>query len=148
MNVRLFSSSDASKITELSTRQLQYWDKTELIYPSVIRANGRGSRRLYSERDLLQLKIIRKLIDSGMSVQSIRKSLLFLRKLFDGNHPLTELVLVSDGHSIYAYRDTDTILDTLRDGQQIFRLTLDELIKELNNQINEVYQEYSPSRID
>ena len=143
MTPELFTSSETSKITSLSQRQLQYWDDTDLVCPSVLRAQGRGSRRLYSEQDLFRLKVIKGLLDVGMSVQSVRRSLVFLRKLFYGNQPLDEIILVSDGHSIYAYRDTDTILDTLHDGQQVFRLALGELTKEVRHEIDRVFRGYA-----
>ena len=145
MAEEIFTSSETSKVTKLSLRQLQYWDKTDLISPSVLRGRGRGSRRLYSQDDLLQLKVVKKLLDVGMSVQSVRKSLAFLRKLLDGRRVLADLVLVSDGYSIYAYRDNDTILDTLHEGQQVFRLALGELAKEVKNEIEHIREEYVPS---
>jgi len=88
---------------------------------------------------------VKKLLDVGMSVQSVRKSLAFLRKLLDGRRVLADLVLVSDGYSIYAYRDNDTILDTLHEGQQVFRLALGELAKEVKNEIEHIREEYVPS---
>ena len=136
MSQEVFTSAEASRITGLSTRQLQYWDKTDLAHPSVLRAKGQGSRRLYSQQDLFQLKVVKGMLDAGMSVQSLRRSLAFLRKLLNGQHALDELVLVSDGRSIYAYRDTDTILDTLHEGQTVFRLALGELTEEMKYQIN------------
>jgi len=90
---------------------------------------------------------VKTLLDVGMSVQSVRKSLAFLRKLLDGHRVLSDLILVSDGYSIYAYRDNDTILDTLHDGQQVFRLALGELAKEVKNEIKHVHEEHVPSAI-
>lgn len=145
MNVELFTSSDTSRITRLSLRQLQYWDDTDLVCPSVLRARGRGSRRLYLEQDLVRLKVVKRLLDMGMSVQSMRRSLAFLRRLMDGRQPLDELTLVSDGHSIYAYRDDDVILDTLHDGQQVFRLSLGELSKEVRGDIDRGFRAREPT---
>jgi len=147
MDQEFFTSPETSRITRLSLRQLQYWDKTDLVTPSILRGRGRGSRRLYSQDDLLQLKVVKTLLDVGMSVQSVRKSLAFLRKLLDGHRVLSDLILVSDGYSIYAYRDNDTILDTLHDGQQVFRLALGELAKEVKNEIKHVHEEHVPSAI-
>jgi len=136
MSQEIFTSAETSKITGLSVRQLQYWDKTDLAHPSILRAKGQGSRRLYSQQDLFQLKIVKGILNGGISVQSIRRSLAFLRKLLNGQHALDELVLVSDGHSIYVYRDNDTILDTLHEGQTVFRLALGELTEEIKYQIS------------
>ena len=138
MDQEVFTSAETSKITGLSTRRLQYWDKTDLAHPSILKATGQGSRRLYSKQDLFQLRVVKRIIDSGISVQSVRRSLAFLRKLLNGKHSLEDLILVSDGYSIYAYRDDDTILDTLHAGQTILRLALGELLAEIKSQTDHV----------
>lgn len=135
LNIQIFGTKDASKVAGLTIRQLQYWDKSNLISPSVSRF--KGNRRLWTESDLLRLLIIKKLQDAGMSVQSIRKSLNFIQSLLAEHNP-TDLILVSDGYTIYAYKDTDTILDTLHAGQQVFRLTLGEVAKEMKREIEKL----------
>jgi DNA-binding transcriptional MerR regulator len=136
MGQEVFTSAETSRITGLSARRLQYWDKTDLAHPSILRARGQGSRRLYSKQDLFQLRVVKGILDAGISVQSVRRSLAFLRKLLNGKHTLDNLILVSDGRSIYAYRDNDTILDTLHAGQTVFRLALGELSEEMKHQID------------
>ena len=131
MRQEVFTSAEASRITSLYTRQIQYWDKTALVQPSILRARGQGSRRLYSQQDLFTLRVVKGLLDAGMSVQSVRRSRAYLGRLLNGKQALEELVLVSDGHSIYAYRDNDTMLDSLHEGQTVFRFALGELIEEV-----------------
>jgi len=96
---------------------LHYWDKTGLVKPSVRPAAGRGSRRLYSFRDLVQLLVVSRLRDMGVSLQRIRKCLAFLRKRFpDLEAPLAGVSLVTDGENVFLLTDNpDKVLDTLRE---------------------------------
>ena len=146
--MKIFTSVEIAKIIGSSVRQLQYWDETGLIYPSIMRATGRGTRRLYSEIDLLLLAIVKRLLDAGMSVQCIRHSITFLQKLLDSRPQLAELVLVSDGSSVYAYHHNDTILGMLHENQQVFRLRLGDLAAEFGDKIGHVYSTYIKNRSD
>ena len=100
----------------LPVSALHYWDRTGLIKPSVRPAAGRGSKRLYSFRDLVQLQVVSRLRDLGLSLQRIRKCLDFLRKRFPHlDAPLAELSLVTDGETIFLLTDEpDKVLDTLK----------------------------------
>jgi len=96
---------------------LHYWDRTELTKPSVRPAAGRGSRRLYSFRDLVQLLVVARLREMGLSLQRIRKCLAFLRKHFlELEAPLAELSLLTDGETVFLLTDDPAkLLDTLRE---------------------------------
>ena len=95
---------------------LHYWDRSDLLKPSLRPATGRGSRRLYSFTDLVQLLVISRLRELGLSLQRIRRCLLFLRRKFPHlEAPLAELSLVTDGEAIFLLTDEpDKVLDTLR----------------------------------
>lgn len=141
--MKFFTSSEIAQIIGTSIRQLQYWDDTGLVYPSIMKATGRGTRRLYSELDLLLLKVIKKLLDSGISIQCIRRSISFLQKLLKDSPQVAELVLVSDGHYVYAYKKNDNILGILHKGQQILRLGIGDIVKEAGTQIEHVQNMYN-----
>jgi DNA-binding transcriptional MerR regulator len=100
----------------LPVSALHYWDRTGLIKPSVRPAAGRGSKRLYSFRDLVQLLVVSRLRALGLSLQRIRKCLDFLRQRFPHlDAPLAELSLVTDGETVFLLTDEpDKVLDTLR----------------------------------
>ncbi|MCC6642201.1 MAG: MerR family transcriptional regulator [Deltaproteobacteria bacterium] len=92
---RLFRSSDVQQLLRLSRRQLQYWADTDLVRPD---ARTRGGHHRYTLEDLVALKAAKRLIDAGVSVQRIRKSIQALRRTLPTvRRPLAELVLVATG---------------------------------------------------
>jgi len=127
-----FTASDVSKITRISIRRLVYWDDVELVQPSLKAASGKGSRRLYSLQDLVELTIVAKLLDGKLSLQRIRKSLSCIRSL---PIPFLELVIVSNGDTIYACKSNDFVVDTLRHGQTVLKLIVADLIREVEEQV-------------
>ena len=145
--MKIFTSVEIARIIGSSVRQLQYWDDTGLIYPSIMRAAGKGTRRLYSEVDLLLLTIVKRLLDAGMSVQCIRRSSNFLHKLLRNRSQLAELVLVSDGNSVYAYHHNDNILGLLHESQQVFRLDLGDLVKDIRGRMGHACRTYVENRV-
>ncbi len=116
-----FNIEAASKITDVSERQIRYWDKTGLVRPSVQAAHGRGSRRLYSFEDLLDLRVIARLRDAGVSLQKVRKVASYLRRHHgDLRRPLAQHRLITDGETAFHISsDTKSIEDTLRRGQSV-----------------------------
>lgn len=69
----IYSSSELARLTGMSLRQIDYWDRTNLIHPSAQAAHGSGSRKRYSENDLLQVKVVARLVTAGVTIQAIRK---------------------------------------------------------------------------
>ena len=90
------------RLVGITYRQLDYWARTNLIKPSLQDAKGSGSQRLYSFPDVIQLKVIRKLLDAGMSLKKIRQAVLILREQMQSRSPLADVTLLSDGATIYA----------------------------------------------
>jgi len=133
--VNAFSSAEVSQITGISCRQLAYWDITGLLKPSVRPALGRGSRRLYSIRDLVELKIIIRLLNSSLSLQRVRNSLQFIKVLPE---PLEDVIILTDGNTIYLYKDKEIFLDTLNQGQTVLRIVVEDLITELEEKVSQV----------
>jgi len=128
-----FNSKTVSKIIGIPTRVIDYWDRTNLIKPSISEASGCGSVRLYSFTDLIQFKVAKFLRDRGISLQKIRKSLNYLRKhLPEVEKPLAQLRFLTDGESIFILTNKDReIIDTLKKGQYIFAIAIEPLVKEL-----------------
>jgi len=124
------------KIVKLTKRQLDYWDRSHFMKPSISEASGYGSVRLYSFIDLIQLKVAKTLKDHGVSVQKMRKSLNFLKKHRpEIEKPMAELKFITDGESIFVLTsDKKVVLDTLRK-QFVFSIALDKIFEELNGEL-------------
>jgi len=138
-----FNTKTVIRITGLTQRQIDYWDRTHFIKPSVKEASGYGTARLYSFIDLVQLKVAKMLIDKGISLQKIRKSINYLKKNFpDIEKPLAEMRFITDGETLFVLTDNKKkILDTLAKGQMVFALAIGELIEELTGEVQKLDQE-------
>jgi len=138
-----FNSKAASRITGLSFRQIDYWDRTHFIKPSVSEASGYGSFRLYSFNDLIQLKVAKTLMDKGISLQKIRKAITYLKKnMPEIERPLAELSFLTDGETIFVLtKDRKTIIDTLKNGQLVFSIALGKIIEELKGEVSTLQKE-------
>jgi DNA-binding transcriptional MerR regulator len=135
-----FNTKTASKITGLSIRQIDYWDRTHFIKPSVNEASGYGSIRLYSFNDLVQLKVAKTLLDKGVSLQKIRKALIYLKKNMPGiKKPLLEIRFLTDGDSVFVLtRNEKKIIDTLKSGQLVFSIALGEIVESLKGEVHTI----------
>ena len=98
-----FTAQQATRLTNCTPHQLRYWDKVGLVEPSSQQTGGRpGRRRLYTFRDLVALRVVKSLLDNGMSVQRVRRAWDYLRRTADMDTHLAEVRLVTDGHTIFA----------------------------------------------
>ena len=111
------------RLVGISYRQLDYWARTGLVTPSVRAADGSGSQRLYSFTDLVELRIIKRLLDAGVSLQRIREAIRYLRKESSGR-PLTDVTLMSDGRRIFACTSGEEVVDVLSHGQAVFGIAV------------------------
>ncbi len=109
-------------------RQLDYWDKTGLVKPSLRPTSGRGSRRLYSIEDIFELKILVRLLDSSLPLQRIRSSFRFIR---GQSKNLASFLVMTDGKTVYFYEDENVLVDTLKQGQTVLRIAVQDLISEV-----------------
>ncbi len=123
-----FRTSEVSHVVGATYNQLVYWDKTGLVSPSLRAASGRGSRRLYSVEDIFELKILMKLLDSSLPLQRIRSSFRFIR---GQSKTLSSFVVLTDGKTVYFYEDYDVLVDTLKEGQTVLRIAVQDLIAEV-----------------
>jgi DNA-binding transcriptional MerR regulator/DNA-binding transcriptional regulator YiaG len=113
----------------ITRRQLDYWAQTGLVEPSVRVGHGSGSRRLYSFRDILVLKVIKRLLDTGISLQQIRAAVQHLRD--HGTEDLAQVTLMSDGVSVYEATSTDQVVELLEGGQGMFGIALGRVWREV-----------------
>jgi predicted RNase H-like HicB family nuclease len=129
-----------TKIIGIPLRVIDYWDRTNFIKPSVNEASGYGSMRLYSFTDLIQFKVAKFLRDQGLSLQKIRKSLNFLRKhLPEIEKPLAQLRFLTDGETIFVLTNKNReIIDTLKKGQCVFTIAIEELINDLKGKTSKI----------
>jgi DNA-binding transcriptional MerR regulator len=123
----------ACQVAGITYRQLDYWARTKLVQPSIRTAHGSGSQRLYSFRDILVLKIVKGLLDTGISLQNIRRAVDKLGNL--GVDDLAGITLVSDGKTVYECRSAEEVIDLLAGGQGVFGIAVPGLMKELSGTI-------------
>ena len=132
-----FTAQQASELTKCTAHQLRYWDKVDLVKPSLQSTDGRpGRRRLYSFRDLVALRVVKSLLDNGMSVQRVRRAWDYLRRTADMDTHLAEVRLVTDGHTIFRVaQDEDELLDALRQGQLAFFVAINEIARSVEDDV-------------
>ncbi|MEZ2121386.1 MULTISPECIES: MerR family transcriptional regulator [unclassified Corynebacterium] len=124
----------ACQVANITYRQLDYWARTDLVVPSIRSARGSGSQRLYSFKDILVLKIVKGLLDTGISLQNIRQAVEKLRDL--GVEDLATITLVSDGTTVYECRSAEEVIDLLGGGQGVFGIAVPGIMKELTGSIS------------
>lgn len=125
----------ACQIAGITYRQLDYWARTKLVTPSIRTAHGSGSQRLYSFKDLLVLKVVKRLLDTGVSLQNIRLAVEHLREC--GVRDLARVTLFSDGTTVYECTSPEEIVDLLQGGQGVFGIAVSGAMQEISGSIHE-----------
>ena len=128
-----YRGATACSAAGISYRQLDYWARTGLVEPSIRTASGSGSARLYGFRDILVLKIVKRLLDAGVSLQNIRTAVNHLRDR--GVTDLERITLMSDGASIYECASSDEIIDLLAGGQGVFGIAVGKVWSEVEGSL-------------
>ena len=126
----------ACRAAGITYRQLDYWARTGLVEPSVRGATGSGTQRLYSFRDILVLKVVKRLLDAGVSLQNIRKAIEALRSR--GTEDLAQITLISDGTTVYECRSPEEVVDLLQGGQGVFGIAISGAFKEIQGSLAEL----------
>jgi len=136
--VDAFTAQQACQLTGCTPHQLRYWDRVDLLRPSIQGTGGRpGRRRLYSFRDLVALRVVKSLLDNGMSVQRVRRAWDYLRRTGDMEHHLSEVRLITDGESIFRVAsDDEGVVDALREGQLAFFVAINEITRDVEEDIS------------
>jgi DNA-binding transcriptional MerR regulator len=125
-----YSSRSICNIIGLTYKQLDYYARTNFIIPSIQIADGYGSRRLYGFNDALQLKVVKKLLDAGVSLQKIRK----IKKYLEGfNYKLQNVTILSDGSKVYLCTSAKEVYDVMQMGQGVFALALGKVLQDLQD---------------
>ncbi len=124
----------AMRAAGISYRQLDYWARTGLVEPSIRAAAGSGSQRLYSFRDLVVLRVVKSLLEAGVSLQNIRKAIDTLRA--HGVEDLAGITLISDGTTVYECRSPEEVVDLLQGGQGVFGIAISGAFKEIKGSLS------------
>ena len=128
-----YRGATACSAAGITYRQLDYWARTSLVEPSIRSATGSGTARLYGFRDILVLKIVKRLLDAGVSLQNIRTAVDHLR--VRGVTDLERITLMSDGASIYECTSADEIIDLLAGGQGVFGIAVGKVWHEVEGSL-------------
>jgi DNA-binding transcriptional MerR regulator len=131
----------ACRAAGITYRQLDYWARTGLVEPSVRSATGSGTQRLYGFRDILVLKVVKRLLDTGVSLQLIRSAVEHLRER--GVDDLAQITLMSDGASVYECTSADEVVDLVQGGQGVFGIAVGRVWREVEGSLAELPGERS-----
>ncbi len=126
----------ACRAAGITYRQLDYWARTGLVEPSIRNASGSGSQRLYSFRDILVLKVVKRLLDTGVSLQQIRTAVHHLHER--GVDDLAGITLMSDGASVYECTSADEVIDLVQGGQGVFGIAVGRVWREVEGSLAEL----------
>ena len=132
MNDQGYRVPEVCRIVGITYRQLDYWARTELVIPSVRDASGSGTQRLYSFQDLVTLRVIKSLLDTGVSLQRVRKAVEHLQAM---EEPLSGVTLMSDGQGVYEAHSPEAVIDLLRQGQGVFAIALDRVREDVETAV-------------
>ncbi len=140
MNEQGFSGKRTAEIVDITYRQLDYWARTDLVRPTMAEAQGSGSRRLYSYRDLLELKVIKSLLDSGIRLEQVRKVFAYMRNQLGEDVASANLVI--DGSNSVLVNTGEELIDLLQNGQGVLNvLPLAGVKEEVDTRIISLYPE-------
>lgn len=136
----------ACRAAGISYRQLDYWARTGLVSPTIRPATGSGTHRLYGFRDILVLKVVKRLLDTGVSLQQIRTAVEALRER--GISDLAQITLMSDGASVYECTSTDEVIDLVQGGQGVFGIAVGRVWREVEGTLATLPAERIDSLVD
>lgn len=124
----------ACAAADVTYRQLDYWARTDLVTPSIRNAHGSGSQRLYSFHDILTLKIVKRLLDAGLSLQTIRTAVTHVRTR--GLSDLATMTLMSDGVSVYDCTTESEVIDLVHNGQGVFGIAVGAVWRDVEGSLS------------
>jgi DNA-binding transcriptional MerR regulator len=123
----------------ITYRQLDYWARTGLVEPSVRPAYGSGTQRLYSFRDVVVLKVVKRFLDTGVALQNIRAAVLHLRERDFAD--LERMTLMSDGATVYECSSPDEVVDLLQGGQGVFGIAVGVVRRDVEAALSQLHGE-------
>ena len=136
----------ACAVAGITYRQLDYWARTGLVEPSIRGASGSGTQRLYGFRDILVLKVVKRLLTTGVSLQNIRTAVNHLRER--GVEDLAQITLMSDGASVYECTSADEVIDLVQAGQGVFGIAVGRVWREVEGTLANLPSERPMDAID
>jgi DNA-binding transcriptional MerR regulator len=140
-----YRAPQVCNLVGITYRQLDYWARTGLITPSLKKATGSGSQRLYAFPDIVQLKVVKRLLDAGMSLKKIRRAMDILRDELVADSSLSNVTLLSDGRTIYAAHSPSEVVDVFRGGQGVFGIAVGPVQEELMGEIHRLFPDHAIS---
>jgi predicted RNase H-like HicB family nuclease len=137
MSATGFGASAVLKLTGISYRQLDYWARAGLVGSSIRQAAGRGSRRVYAFADLVALRVVGQLREAGVSVQTIRRAVRWLRRHAD--QPLSTLALAAQGQNVFALTDDPAkLIEATGEGQVVLAISVEKVARHLERGVSEI----------
>ena len=134
-----YTGPEVCKITGITYRQLDHWTTSSLIKASIRNLKGSGFHRVYSFQDIIQIKLVNKLREAGVSLQKIRIALKNIESILGDNINISDVSVFSDGKSIYVISDNDQMIDLLKKGQAVFGISLGPVHTEAEAEIFSLY---------
>ena len=134
-----YTGPEVCKITGITYRQLDHWTTSSLINASIRNLKGSGFHRIYSFQDIIQIKLVNKLREAGVSLQKIRIALKNVQKVLGDDISISDVSVFSDGKSIYVISDNDQMIDLLKKGQAVFGISLGPVHSEAEAKIFSLY---------
>ncbi len=134
-----YRSPQVCKVVGITYRQLDYWDRSGLLGPSLQEASGSGSQRLYTFRDVVTLRVVKRLKDAGTSLHKIRAAFEQLEEQVGENWRESDITLISDGTTIYAATSPEEVVDLLARGQGVFGIAVRPVHDEVQGEIHKLF---------
>lgn len=138
-----YRSPQVCKVVGISYRQLDYWDRSGLLGPSLQEASGSGSQRLYTFQDIVTLRVVKRLKDAGTSLHKIRQAFDQLEEEVGANWREQDITLLSDGTTIYAARSPEEVVDLLQKGQGVFGIAVRPVHDEVRGEIHRLFPDHA-----
>ena len=130
-----FSTAQVERITSIGAKTLHFWDRNGFLSPSIVKAHGTGSRRIYSFQDLVALRVAAQLRNAGISLQSLRNVVTVLREMHGLEHPLAETYLVTNGHDVFEKHGNEALSMLHQSGQRCWAFVVN-----LSSTVNELHK--------
>lgn len=143
-----FSTAQTARLTGLSARQLDYWDREGFVRPSVTRASGYGSARRYSFADLVRLRVAAKLRAAGFGLNKIRQCVQTLRRLDPSREGMADVRLLVVGARVVWARSDRELVDVLQEGQLMLVFPLGEEVRGVAAAVATLAREPRPDLFD
>lgn len=138
MEAKGFNADVVRQLVAITYRQLDYWDRSGLVRPSVRRAQGKGSRRLYSFQDVVELRVVSKMLASGVSLPTVRKAVRYLARNFENvARPLAQLTLAPSGKRVLVTVE-ERLIDAAANGQIVISISVAAIAEEMKNTVLEM----------